>query len=187
MKLLFVIVLSAFTLSCYGQQPLEGALYDYKTGAPVVVSKTDTTWVYLSGDKTFKYALDQNGHFSVPAKDMEKLGADISFVVDNPNPKDVTTTLACMEIDHIPADKLKLFLSKILVTKAYWKKFKSDSHVYIVQKDNFVPDNQKTFADGDLLVDNGFLKYKLHVKRSAVKSPAMYDMYIADLRTDIIN
>jgi len=187
MRILLAIVLSVFALTCYGQSTIEGALYDYKTGKPVTVSKIDTTWVYLSGDKTFKYSLDQNGHFKVPMKDLEKMGTDIGFVIDNPNPNDVANTFSSMEIDHIPADKLKIFLSKILVAKAYWKKFKADPHVFIAQKDNFVPDNQKTFADGDIVIDNGFMKYKLHVKHFQVKSPAVNDIYIADLRTDLVN
>ena len=186
MKILLSIAISLATLTSYSQEKIQGALYDYKTGLPIKVSKIDTTWVYLSGDKTFKYALDQNGHFNVQEKDIEKLGENFSFVIDNPNPIDVDNTFASMDIQHIPTDKLNLFLSKILVAKAYWKRYKDDPRVIIMQKNRFVTDNKKTFADSAFVADNGSIKYRLHVKHSNVQSPTMYDMYVSDFRTDLV-
>ena len=187
MKILLSIAISLAALTSYGQGKIQGSLYDYKTGTPVKVSKIDTTWVYLSGNETFKYMLDQNGHFYVSAKDIEQLGTTISFIIDNPNPVDVDNTFANMEIDHIPTNKLNMFLSKILVAKAYWKKFKNDPHVFIAQKNGFVTDNKKTFSADDIVVDNGSIKYRMHVKHSNIQAPGMYDMYISNLATDLIN
>jgi hypothetical protein len=185
MKGIGILIFMLLAVKANAQDGIKGAVYDFKTGARITINhKGEAAEVYLAStqNKSFAYKIEKDGSFFIPSKDIDALTDSIKFwvfcfdLINNitkPN-----RSYANFDIINIPKDSIKLILSKVFLTPAYWKRESED--VIIV-------DDKRTFGKKQFLVKTDAVKY--YVRRVHEKAGESYlpFKYVADLKKDIIH
>jgi len=185
MKGIGILIFMFLAFKANAQDGIKGAVYDFKTGAKISINyKGEAPQVYLTNtkNKTFAYKVEKDGSFFIPLKDVNALNDSIKFevfcfdVVDN-NIKP-TRSYANFDIINIPKDSIRLILSKVFLTPAYWKR---------ESEDVVVVDDKKTFGKKLFLVKTDAVKYYVRRVREKVGQGYLPFKYVADLKKDIVH